>query len=633
MANPFERRATEFYRNDEAFLSVVTPEPLVTFLRKPAQEERLYDRLTVIVGTPGSGKTTLARLFRYRTVMTLLRGGSNPERRSMIDALSSCGAVGRERPALVGCRIPLESEYREFWELPYPDRIKNGLMLTFIQARAVLGWLRNIKFSGVALDRVSIVPRADASAAVTAIGGRTGPELLGRAKQVELAIYRISAALLPPRIEDVDEKAVAAYRPFDAIESFRIQDEEGELRPLVILDDAHLLHESQLTALRDFLARRELKVARWVLTRLDALSPDSVLTHSEVFAEGPGLNRPRETTVIWMQGGSGGRGEHRRKFRKMSKDMAGRYLSQMDVFTRRNLHNLGALMSVEPHPIAAGKREQLERRVNSLQRKCGVSGDRRLEFERMVDRYLEGADDSHEDLRLAILAVLFERYAKRTSLQMQLDQASADAEPSRPLSVDSGVADGARIHLLHQYGRPYYYGVDTLCDASSENAEQFLRLAARLVDQVQTQLIRREEQTLASGTQHKLLRERAAEMIGEWDFPECQRVQLLVAGMAEECLAKSREGNAPLRGGANAFGIPQTDFDAIPAEYPKLARVLQFGVAYNAFSLLPRYATKNRQWCVIELGGIPILSHGLTLKRGGFLERRAGDLDRLLVEA
>ena len=61
MSNPFEKRATEYLRDDEAFLPVVTPEPLVTFFRKPAREGRLYDRLAMIIGTPGSGKTTLAR--------------------------------------------------------------------------------------------------------------------------------------------------------------------------------------------------------------------------------------------------------------------------------------------------------------------------------------------------------------------------------------------------------------------------------------------------------------------------------------------------------------------------------------------------------------------------------------------
>ena len=68
MSNPFEKRATEYLRDNEAFLALVSPEPLTTFFEKPAKEERLYDRLAVIIGTPGSGKTTLARLFQFSTL-------------------------------------------------------------------------------------------------------------------------------------------------------------------------------------------------------------------------------------------------------------------------------------------------------------------------------------------------------------------------------------------------------------------------------------------------------------------------------------------------------------------------------------------------------------------------------------
>ena len=198
--------------------------------------------------------------------------------------------------------------------------------------------------------------------------------------------------------------------------------------------------------------------------------------------------------------------------------------------------------------------------------------------------------------------------------------------------VDAGVADGARIHLLHKYDRPYYFGVDTLCDAGSENAEQFLQLAAQLVSQSETQLIRRgNDPVLPSDVQHKLLRERAAQLIREWDFPQCDLVRRLADGIATQCLAKSREGNAPLGGGANGVGIPQDEFDSIPRNNPGLARVIKFGVAYNAFALVPNHRTKNRTWCLIELGGVLLLHHGLTLKRGGFLERRVDDLVHLLA--
>ena len=633
MANPFEKRATEYLRDEEAFLAVVTPEPLATFLQKPARDELLYDRLAMIIGTPGSGKTTLARLFQFPTLKALLRNRSMTNYRPLIDTLTACGAIDNERPTLIGGRLPLEAEYREFWELPYPEELKTGLMTALLQARTVLTWLRNIQMSGAVLDQVEIVPRVDANAALTLIGGTTGSNLLDRAREVELAIYQISAALVPPDIDNVDGEAGAAYRPFDVIEMFRIADGEEvlELRPIIIFDDAHSLHPKQFEALRRWLARRELKVARWILTRLDALTPSDVLLNGAAQAGASGLDPSREITVIRMQSGEDRKGQ-RLAFRKMAKDMAARYLGQMEVFNRRGLHSLGDLLATTPEPVSVGKREGLAHRVDALQRRNGVSAERRRGFEKQVEDYLANTGLDGEDVRLGILSVLLERYAKRVPQRSLFDDEADEAEPSRPLSVDAGVADGARIFLLHEYQRPYFFGIDTLCDAGSENAEQFLQLAARLVSQSETQLIRGKDALLASGVQHELLRERATEIVRDWDFPEYQLVRRLTDGIASECLAKSLEGNASLGGGASAFGIPQEEFDMIPKAYPRLARVLQFGVAYNAFVLAPNHGTKRRLWCLIELGGVLLLRHGLTLKRGGFLERGTDDLVRLIRE-
>ena len=631
MANPFEKRATEYLRDDEAFLAVVTPAPLATFLQQPAREDRLYDRLAMIIGTPGSGKTTLARLFEFTTLRTLLRNRSIANYKPLIDTLTACGAINDEEPALIGGRLPLEAEYREFWELPYSEELRTGLMVALLQARTVLTWLRKLQASGVSLDQVEIAPRADANAALTAIGGTMGSELLARAREVELAIYRVSAALVPPDVEDIDREAGAAYRPFDVIEAIRITDGDAvlQLRPLVIFDDAHSLHPTQLENLRRWLARRELKVSRWVLTRLDALTPGEVLLDHTAHADATGLNPSREITVIRMQGAEDRTGE-RRAFRKMAKDMAGRYLSQMEVFNSRGLHSLGDLLSTTPEPVSTGKREGLAQRVDALQRRYGVSSERRGGLEKRVEDYLVATGDNGEDLRLGILSVLLERYAKRIPQRSLFEEDTGDAEPSPPLNVDAGVADGARIFLLHEYERPYFFGIDTLCDAGTENAEQFLQLTAQLISQSETRLIRGKDALLTSGVQHKLLRECAKEMVRQWDFPEYQLVRRLADGLAAECLVKSLEGNASLGGGATAFGIPQEEFGTIPKTHPRLARVLQFGVAYNVFVLAPNHGTKRRLWCLIELGGVLRLHYGLTLKRGGFLERRVDDLVRLL---
>lgn len=635
MTNPFEKRATEYLRDDEAFLAVVSPEPLTTFFQKHAEEERLYDRLAVIIGTPGSGKTTLARLFQFSTLRTLLKNRDMTNYRPLIDTLTACKAIDNQRPTIIGGRLPLEAEYRDFWEFPYPDKIKTGLMIKLLQARTVLTWLRNVEASGVPPDQVEIVPRADAGAALDAIGGTAGPDLRLRAQEVERAIYQISAALMPPNIEEIDQETTAAYRPFDVIEAFRITDGEEilKLRPLVIFDDAHSLHRVQLTAFRRWLSRRELKVSRWILTRLDALTPGDVLLDQATStdeSEESGIKPSREITVIRMQS-IGDRASERRAFRRMAKDMADRYLSQMEVFNRRQLRSLGDLLSTTAEALPAGKLQQLGKHVDALQRRYGISAKRRRELEKEVDNYLAKAEENGKDLRLGILSVLFERYAKRTQSSL-FDDSSENVEPSRPLKIDAGVADGARIHLLNKHERPYFFGIDTLCDASSENAEQFLQLSARLVSQSEVQLIRGKEAMLASDLQHKLLRERAKEMVHEWNFPQCRLVRRLADGIAAQCLTKSLEGNAPLGGGSIAFGIPQEEFEIIPDEHPHLAQVLQFGVAYNAFVLVPSHRTKKRLWCLIELGGVVLLHHGLTLRRGGFLERHTDDLLRLIDE-
>lgn len=630
MANPFEKRATEYLRDDEAFLSVVSPEPLSTFFVRPAREDRLLDRLVMIIGTPGSGKTTMARLFQYSMIKTLLRNESLDIYRPLISSLSQCGALRQGRPAVIGARLPLESEYREFWEFPYSDELKLGLLTALIQARAVLAWIYNLQSTGIALDEIRVIPRKNSAAALASIGGSETRDILAKAEEVELAIYEISAALVPPAVDSISSQASSAYRPFDVIDEIEISDHGNPLtlRPLIILDDAHTLQPVQFNLLREWLARRELKVARWVITRFDALTPNQVLLES------PSSNE-RDVTLIRMQSDSG-RARERTAFRKMAKDMSGRYLRRMDSFNRRGLTDLGAMLATLPQSISASKLRELSKHIDVVQKRTGVSDARRHQFEAAIDEYLSNRGAVTPDVGLSMLAIMMERYQKRTkSNERQFDifsefEDDSGIEPSKPIKADAGVMEGAEVHLLHKYDRPFYYGIDVLCDAGSENAEQFLQLASTLVDQLETKLIRGRSITLASKEQDRLMRQRASDIVKRWDFPHASSVRDLTEGLAQECLARSLEANAPLKGGASAVGIPQEEFEAIPEKNPRLAQVLQYAVAYNAIDLVQGYGTKRKLWCLLELGGALRLKHGLTLSRGGFLERDVAHLDAIL---
>lgn len=643
MENPFLKRTTELLVDDEAFLAIVSPEPVRHFLGRPGQDDLLYDRLVVIRGTPGSGKTTLARLFVYPTLAALLRNRSMDIHRPLTVALTECRAISDQTPLILGCRLPLETDYRDFWEFPYPDELKLGLMTSLIQARAVLTWIRNLTTAGINLSDIKIIPRPGAYAATDAIGGVEATDVVKRARAVELSIYRIVGSLVAPEISQLDEESTTAYRPFDVIDKFEIAVRDPYeiqtliLRPLVILDDAHTLHPVQFRNLQQWLTRRELRVARWVLTRLDVLHPSEALAAiTEDRSERvdlPGITANRDTTEIMLQSSVNDRSGQRRAFRRMAKDMANRYLSQMSLFSKKNLSNLSNLLSTQPPSLSTKEQKQLSNKIDDVRNSLSISETRCSTLLEEVDKYLSTKGDNSEDIRLAMLRILMFRYTKRTPQRTLFDdEIDIDPDPSRPLSADNTIYDAGRIHLLHEYNRPYYYGIDELCDASSENAEQFLRLAAILVDAIAAQLIRGKPASLDAVIQHKLIRQRATEIIDAWDYPQHQLVRRIVTTIADRCLEVSLSSNAWLGAGANAYGIRQQEFDQIPDKYPDLARVLQFGIAYNAFTVVPRYQCKQQEWCLLELGGMVILHHGLTLKRGGFLEGTARELAKMVQD-
>jgi hypothetical protein len=559
-----------------------------------------------------------------------------------VATLTDAGAIIDGVPDVLGCRLPLETDYRDCWQFPYPDSLKLGLMTALIQARAILGWMRNLSKAGIDLKEVAIMPRQDAQSAVEAIGGTDGPSVSDRAKTVEASLYKIVGALVAPDVSNLDAGSTDAYRPFDVIDRFRVTlpsvfgKKIVDLKPLIILDDAHTLHPSQFRQLQHWLVRRELRVSRWVLSRLDVLHPHealAVVTEDRAsFPELPGITATRDTTEIMLQSGTEDRREQRTLFRKMAKDMANRYLGQMPIFRVKNLFNFSDLLSTEPEQISPSKQKRLADNVDSTQQQLRITDSRRRSLLQEVDSYRPWGKPLPEDVRHAMLKVLMHRYAKRTP-QRSLFDSGDDPDPIKPLGVDISVYDAARIHLLHSYGRPYYYGIDDLCDASSENAEQFLRLAAVLVDTAAAQLVRSKGAVISASTQNESLRDRAREIRDAWNFPEHNLVRRICAYVADRCLAISLEGNAPLGAGANSYGIPQEEFQDIPKKYPDLAQVLQFGIAYNSFTLVPRYECKGQEWCLIELGGVIILNQGLTLKRGGFLEGSTAELAKVLAEA
>ncbi|MBX5012217.1 hypothetical protein HJB67_19975 [Rhizobium lentis] len=631
MANPFLRRATEYVREDESFLSIVSPAPLTTFLATSRNKDDMFEVPVRIIGAPGSGKTMLATLAEFRMVEAILKDETNATNRTLADALAQAGFLKDGKPSVAAVRVPMESEYRDFWELPYDSNVKTKLAFWLVQARAMLGLIRNLTANRVrGLDEIEFIPRANYEAHLEQIGGLSAVGIRDRALAVQRAIYSVGAGLRAPNFEDLPADATAPYAPFDAISRISIEwnGETIEMSPLVMLDDVHALHHDQLEAMFGMLSHREMKFGRWMMMRLDALSPGAVMRSPAIQ---PTHNRAtgRDFVDIRMQGDEK-KEVSRRQFRTMARDMAKRYLPMVEGLRNRNATDIDRLLPSEPPKLTSGQIRELEGRVSKDQNKLNIGQTRRKEIDDMVDDFIvrtKSYDDAPE-VALAMKRILLHRYAVRIARSTPSLFEEIDPDPKTPLKADADVAHGARLHLHHEYGRPLHYGVDDLCDASNENAEVFLQFAGALVANIETRAIRNNTLALPAKDQQSILMEKAKSIMDAWAFPHAQRVRDMVDAIGRECREESLLPNAPLGAGANAIAILEEEMEALSSD-DELGSILKYAIANGAITIERNYGQGGKLWALIELSGTVGLVYGLTFNRGGFLPKKIDYLRRI----
>jgi hypothetical protein len=358
-----------------------------------------------------------------------------------------------------------------------------------------------------------------------------------------------------------------------------------------------------------------------MMMRLDALSPGAVFRSAESL-ETHNLKPDRDFINVFMQGHDD-RNVERRQFRAIATDMANRYLPLVQALRNRGQLSFARLIPTEPPRLTDAKVRDLAAAVDRVQRKLQIAPARREEIDKLVQGHLTGtmSGDKQPEVALAMARILLHRYHNRIAgAELSLFE-EFNPEPKTPLKADAGVAEAARLHLHEEFGRPLHYGLDNLCDSSNENAELFLQLAGALVARMETRAIRGQSPVLPPAVQQAVLNEKAGEIMSGWAFPFARRVRHLVDAIAKDCREVSLLDNARLGPGANAIGIAEAEIQQLLDTDDELALILKFAIAHNAIDMQRNYGQGGKQWCLIELSGIVCLAHGLTLKRGGFLER------------
>jgi hypothetical protein len=117
---------------------------------------------------------------------TLHRTTGMENHKELVQALNRCGAMRDGEIVVCGCRLALESEYRDFWELPYAETVKTGLMHSLLQARAVISWIQSLREDhSYTLEEIEVVPKDLSPGRIEQIGGTSGISVYARACEIE----------------------------------------------------------------------------------------------------------------------------------------------------------------------------------------------------------------------------------------------------------------------------------------------------------------------------------------------------------------------------------------------------------------------------------------------------------------
>lgn len=628
MNNPFEKRATEYISDPLSLLPLVN-HYLIELFFEP-ERGALFDKLTMWAGSPGSGKTTVARILEFDSLRVL--GSLDAEVNKELSALMQrLGVLHDGVPTRLVHRLAMSINFRSIWELPYSQAIREALLRAFVQSKAVLGWIRKLEKAGVVLHNVEILLKEDSESASNLMSASDINMFRDFARKVELDVFKIVTALIPPTEEEISGQYLNyRYDIFDYLRAFKVAKgdlcgKEVELKPMIIVDDAHDLHPDQFKYLNEWLKSREIGVSRWVMCRVDAVPPADyrgAIEYESDHALASGTTVGRDYYVKLMQLQS----RHAKRFRKVACNVAERYLRSLPEYARRSSINLPAALGGARPSLSAGQLNKLRRLVSDRANEGRISSSRQEVLDQKVSHI------SFEDEKLAALRILVNREINNTPQMDFLGQPEADhdGDSDGNSKVKPSVVEGGRIQMMHEFERPLYFGIDRISDASNANIEQFISLAGPIVSELIVRIVRGKPPSLPASSQHLALKNRAEEIMRAWDFPYHAQVAGLVEWISSQCLEKTLLPHAPLDSGANAVGVLQHDMDKAMRKSELLAKVLHFAFAYKALVMVPGYNCKGKVWCLLELGGIPIINAGLTLNRGGFVEKKVSDIELVL---
>jgi hypothetical protein len=613
--NPFRLRAAEHIEADETFLRLFGPEMLELL---PTDDS--WRDFHILLSAAGAGKTSLLRLFTPNVLLALHAYRATEECRDLYIRMRDLGAISETGPSLLGVMLSCARNYAALDDMDVDAARKSRLFLALLNARIVLGVLRNTlilhRYSHPGdLARVRLALPAEYEHPFGALPSR-GDELYAWAMELE---DRVCDA-----IDSFESSRTAALPGHDSLAAISVLGKSQLFvderlvadHVLIMFDDTHKLTHGQRTLLVDELLRSRGAIGLWMAERFEALTTREMLSAGAI--EGRDYEQILVLESFWRQ--------KPKRFEALLSGIADRRARSASGV------EIGAFgPCVDASLDALQWQPKLQNALDIVRDRVKDTADLQPRFSEWIGA-LESLDCTVREELLAWRSteILIERERRKPQKAFEFPLSSGDLDAKD----DSAVRGAAEIFLAREFNLPYYFGFARLAVASSANIEQFLLIGGNEFEEIVSAAIIKRSIELPPERQEAIIRATAAGLVDEIPrrVKHGRTVSRFIDAIGKFCQWATYQSNAPYSPGVTGIAISMRDRDAILKNRTKDERVSELadciaaGLASNLIEAILDYKCKGDRWMVLNLNRLLCAHFWLPLQYGGWREKSIREL-------
>lgn len=620
--NPFRMLASEQITTDSTFLRLFGPGVLELL-----SKEEIWDRPHIFRSAPGGGKTSLFRIFTPQPLLALFEGRTSEEYRDLYLRLSGLDVISERGPDVLGVYLSCARNYAAIEDFSFDRGYKDRLLYSLLNCRIILATLLNAlslnRFSFPDdLPKLHIERPSGLDIPFTIPVPCSGAELYKWAASQE---KRVCEAI--DSFDSIQAETLTGHHTLYCLSLLRpdcilFAGKPVASRVLLMLDDVHKLTSTQRKNLVEVLFESRLPISIWLAERLEALTPEELLS--------AGARSGREYTEIALEEYWRIRGPH--QFEKTMANVAERR-AKMNPNVQIGPFDGCLQDSLDGHRW----NEKYERALKTVSDRIDEKTSTTKKYDSWkaeTERF--GGTPREKAIALRSLEIMIDREATRAQKKLFDIPISPKVMMTQ---FDSSVKAAADLFVSREFGLPYYFGFSRLTKLASSNIEQFLMMAGDLFEEVIAAALLKEPLSLSPTRQEQIV-EKVANR--RWDeipktIPNGRDVMRFLNSVGQLCTVETYKENAPYAPGVTGIALSMNNqrrlvdprFQKNYPVYSVLAEIISSCISNNLLEVAAdrKQGKKGSEtWMILYFNRMLCLHFGLPLQYGGWRPRNLNQL-------